>query len=274
MIQSANPLINEDDKTFFDANGYYIARGLLTPSEIEEIRETFQGLGDAGPIEGLQNSPKSGSDMKDPLVRYPRMMHPHRFQDLSVGPVALRYMLDARIESIVRVLMEEQPLAAQSMFYFKPAGARGQALHQDNFYLRVAPATCMAAWFAIDDVDEENGGLMVVPGSHTLDLLCPETADTDASFTTEKVSLPEGMEEEPAIMKAGDVLFFNGSLIHGSYPNESVDRYRRSLICHYAPVSSLEIGTMYKPLLDFNGQEVHEIAEAVGAGPCGSEVGG
>jgi hypothetical protein len=33
------------------------------------------------------------------------------------------------------------------MIYFKAAGARGQALHQDQYYLRVNPGTCCAAWW-------------------------------------------------------------------------------------------------------------------------------
>jgi hypothetical protein len=35
--------------------------------------------------------------------------------------------------------------AAQSMYYYKPPGAKGQGMHQDNFYLLASPATCIAA---------------------------------------------------------------------------------------------------------------------------------
>ena len=31
----------------------------------------------------------------------------------------------------------------------------------------------------------------------------------------------------------GDVLFFDGKMIHGSYRNATTDRWRRSFICHY-----------------------------------------
>ncbi|HRJ41757.1 MAG: phytanoyl-CoA dioxygenase family protein [Caldilineaceae bacterium] len=54
-------------------------------------------------------------------------------------------------------LLGAEPYAVQTMFYFKPAGARGQALHQDQYYLRAQLGTCMAAWMAVDDCDEENG---------------------------------------------------------------------------------------------------------------------
>ncbi len=34
-------------------------------------------------------------------------------------------------------------------------------------------------------------------------------------------------------MGPGDALFFAGKTIHGSYPNLTQDRWRRSFICHY-----------------------------------------
>ncbi|MFX8852470.1 phytanoyl-CoA dioxygenase family protein, partial [Acinetobacter baumannii] len=86
----------------------------------------------------------------------------------------------------------------------------------------------MAAWLALDRCDEENGCMQVVPGSHTLPLLCPTQADVTQSFTDVTVAIPEGVAPVPVVMEAGDVLFFNGSLIHGSFPNTSADRFRRA----------------------------------------------
>ena len=48
------------------------------------------------------------------------------------------------------------------------------------------------------------------------------------------------MKAQLVPMKAGDTLFFNGSLIHGSGPNRSKDRFRRSFICHYVSQSHRE----------------------------------
>ena len=147
---------------------------------------------------------------------------------------------------------------AQSMFYFKPQSARGQALHQDNLFLQASPETCIAAWIAIDDVDAENGGLQVVPGSHNYNLACPESemADAEKSFTNVGVRLQDGMETSQTVMKAGDVLFFHGSMVHGSGPNYSQERTRRSLIFHYVPQNSVEIGRFYLPLLSPDGEVV------------------
>ncbi|HZT41034.1 MAG TPA: phytanoyl-CoA dioxygenase family protein [Chthonomonadaceae bacterium] len=266
MVMATASLLTEELVKQFHKNGYLILRQFFTPEEIDEIRETFMAQNADGPVPGLSEISANYAP-SDPLSFYPRMMHPHRHPELPVGPLSLRCMLDARIESVLRALFDDEPVAAQSMFYFKPPGARGQDLHQDNYYLRVKPGTCIAAWLAVDKADPENGGLVVVPGSSTLDIVCPERADPSVFFTTDHVSVPEGLEEVPLTLEAGDMLFFNGSLIHGSYPNQS-ERFRRAFICHYVPAASAEVSRGYRPLLRFNGEEV-AMNDATGGGPCG-----
>lgn len=258
--------LTEAQKQQFVRDGYLILRQLYSPTEITHIRETFMTQAKDGPVEGM--SDRVAGSSSDPLVFYPRMINPHLHPEHEVGSVAREFLLDTRLKPILSDLLEEEPLGVQTMFYFKPAGARGQELHQDNFYLRVKPGTCMAAWLAVDDVDVENGGMRVVPGSHREEISCPEKADSAVSFTTDYVPVPEGMKAVHADMKAGDVLFFNGSLIHGSTPNTSAARFRRSLIAHYVPNGSQELAHWYTALA-FNGDRV-EIAPAEGGGPCGT----
>lgn len=182
-------------------------------------------------------------------------------------------MLDNRIATVLRAVLKEEPIAAQSMFYFKPPGARGQGLHQDNMPLAVKPGTCIAAWFAIDDCDTANGTLNVVPGTGPFNLLCDAEREeaVDRFFDGNSLKLPEGVQAVPAIMKAGDMLLFNGQLIHGSEPNTTADRWRRSLIFHYVPDSCEEVAGFYHPLLGMDGQPVERRISPEG-GPCGKFV--
>lgn len=257
---TTGPLL--DEAAAFEEQGYLVVRGLFDEAEMDALRENFMALHRAGPVPRYF---EMKSDATDILARYPRVMHPHRFNEMS-----LRYLLDRRLGAVLERLFQEEPLAAQSMFYFKPPGARGQALHQDNFYLRVEPGTCIAAWVAVDRADTENGGLEVVPGSHRLDVFCPEEADSDVSFTRDYVPVPEGMEAAPIVLDPGDVLFFNGSVVHGSQPNRSADRFRRAFICHYIGRSSERMSMWYRPILSMDGVEV-AIDANEGGGPCGTE---
>src|SRR5690242_14224331 len=152
------------------------------------------------------------------------------------------------------------------MLYFKPPGARGQALHQDQYYLRVQPGTCMAAWMALDPSDEENGCMQVVPGCHKLPLLCAEQADVQVSITSVTVPVPKEMCSVPVIMEPGDVMFFNGYLIHGSHPNTSSTRFRRALIGHYIDGVAEKVNPYYHPtILRMNGARV-ELGASIDGG--------
>ena len=69
-------------------------------------------------------------------------------------------------------------------------------------------------------------------------------------------------------MKPGDVFFFNGWLVHGSLPNKSRDRFRRSMIGHYIVGKAKECFEWYKPIYTFNG-EVIKMKDASAGGKCG-----
>lgn len=254
-------MVSESSKAFYDTNGYVVVRGLFSAEETTSFREHFMALRAEGvkPGDMVSETQKDG----DPLKQFPRMIHMHRWDEAS-----RQWLLDPRLNDCLTAFLETAPVAVQTMLYFKPAGARGQALHQDNMFLRAAPGTCMAAWMALDAIDEENGCMQVVPGSHRWPLLCTTQADTNASFTDITVPIPEGMEAVPVVMEAGDVMFFNGSLVHGSFPNVSKDRFRRALIGHYVEDRAEQIGEFYKPSLRMDGTEF-EIVPAPNSGPCG-----
>jgi ectoine hydroxylase-related dioxygenase (phytanoyl-CoA dioxygenase family) len=265
LTTSRTTHLSPDQVDKFNSAGHLVLRGFYNADDVALLQQTFTDMHAAGPIPKHFNPVSEEEAGGDPLKMYPRVMHPHRIND-----VALNYLLEPRLEPVLTDLFGEEPLAAQSMFYFKPPTARGQALHQDNFYLNVDPGTCIAAWLALDVIDRENGGLEVVPGTHAMDLFCPEEADASVSFTREYVPPPPGLEAVPVDMNPGDMLFFNGSLVHGSGPNTTKDRFRRSYICHYIGRSAEKMSTWYRPILTFDGEEV-TIDVNEGGGPCGTE---
>jgi hypothetical protein len=259
----------------FRRDGFIAVRQLFAPDEVGEIRDTFMDQARHGPVPGLSETRQTlhrgetaAYAPSDPLGRYPRMLHPHKHMDKPVGPVAMKYMLHPRLAPILAALLAEEPVAVQSMFYFKPPHARGQALHQDNFYLKASPRTCLAAWFAVDDADDENGAMQCVPNTHDHPIECPQESDLSESFTTEHVAPPAGSSARLVPLRAGDVLFFNGNVIHGSGPNRSATRFRRAFICHYVPLGTTALSHWYSTPYRFNGDLVN-IATATGGGPCG-----
>jgi len=256
-------VLSEEQLKQFESEGYLIVKGLFSEEEVSDIEQIFEKISHT--VVPGHFEPQMDGETEDPLKRYPRVMHPHRFNEKAES-----YLLHPPVLAVLEDLYGEPALAAQSMFYYKPPGSRGQALHQDNFYLKVEPGNCIAAWTAIDQADEDNGALLVVPKTSNYDISCPEEADRNESFTTHYVKPPKDQKAIPAIMDKGDVLFFNGNLIHGSYRNKTRDRFRRSFICHYANESAVRIGSHYTPLLKANGEPIHLESNPDG-GPCGME---
>lgn len=257
-------MFTEAARAEFVERGYVVARALFSKEEAQAFIRHYMGMRDRGGDGWAEGGVRS--DSADPLERYPRLLQPHRNDPTSMG-----FMIDPRIEEWLTGLLGLSPFGVQTMVYFKPPGARGQALHQDQRYLRVDPGTCIAAWMALDDCDLENGCMSVVPGSQNLPMLCPKKADMSKSFSGETVPVPAGLNPEPVVMNAGDVLFFNGSVIHGSPPNTS-DRFRRILVGHYIVGDARQVAEYYFPVYRMDGSIVEGLDVAPSGGACGQFV--
>ena len=264
MATVENGALTQEQRDFWNKQGHLIFRQCFGADEVAALRRFFDDVAERRqPVPDWSWKPEA--DSADPWKRYPRIMHPHRYNDLAKSK-----MLHPRARQVLTELFGGEPAAAQSMYYFKPPGSRGQALHQDNFYLAVKPGTCIAAWTAIDPSTPENGGLFIVPETGDLDIVCPEKADERESAFTHLVKPPPGKKAVGLELAPGDTLFFNGSVIHGSPPNRSTTLWRRSFICHYVPRSAAYVAKGYFPLLDFTGAVVEFQPNADG-GPCGKE---
>jgi hypothetical protein len=110
--------------------------------------------------------------------------------------------------------------------------------------------------------------MQVIPGSHRWPLLCTKTADITKSFTDVTVPIPDDVQPVSVLMEPGDVLFFNGSLVHGSFPNTTTDQFRRSLIAHYVAGDAEQATRFLNPLYRMDGT-TFDIADSPGGGPCG-----
>ncbi len=253
----------------FATDGYALCRDVYDADEVEELRRHFEAI-HRDHVPGFYEPPRELPDGDDDILKlYPRIMQPHRFSELVRG-----YLTLPRVCAVLEALFGEPPMAAQSMFYFKPPGARGQVIHQDQFYLQVKPGTCIAAWAALDRCDRGNGGMVVVPGSQHMAIDCSKLGGPGSySEGAKPVRIPPGHKGIAAEMEPGDMLFFNGSLLHGSARNRSTDRWRRAFICHYVGLSCDTISQAYLPLVGPDGRDVERGATLDG-GPCGSGWGG
>lgn len=263
MRSTLAPLLLPAQKQQFDEFGYCVVDGLFSGSEIDEIEkffEEYRSIGQAVFDGGLRY------EEVDFSKRQLRAMHPHRYSEK-----VKQWFLNPNVADVLESLLGRPALGAQTMYYFKPPGAKGQGMHQDNFYLLASPATCIAAWTAIDSADTENGCLWVVPGSNHGNILCPEEGGErwleygDSHITR----FPRDEKPVPVPVPRGSTMFFGGNLIHGSGPNRTQDRSRRTFIGHYIDEASEQLSKSYHPILNMQGETVSNVAVFQGGGPCG-----
>lgn len=113
--------------------------------------------------------------------------------------------------------------------------------HQDFPYTPHTNDDVITALLLLDDVDEGNGCLMVVPGTHkgAIDSLY------ESGEFTGKVNpfLEEGYlkRQVPIEGKAGSVCLMHTRLLHGSETNLSKDRRRAIYLCVYSAADAIPI---------------------------------
>lgn len=122
-----------------------------------------------------------------------------------------------------------------SQFFAKPPGSTDTvAWHQDAYYWPLHPHNSVTVWLAFTDVDEENGAMKVIPGSHNAGLIKHKSVSGDSVLTLE---LEEGTfnesDAQSLTLKAGQISLHDDAIVHGSPANKS-DRWRIGLTVRYS----------------------------------------
>jgi ectoine hydroxylase-related dioxygenase (phytanoyl-CoA dioxygenase family) len=105
-----------------------------------------------------------------------------------------------------------------------PGDGKRVSWHQDASYWPLTPSKTVTVWLAIDDVDQENGPMTVIPGSHTHGQLdFEESSSEENNVLNQSVRSPESYGDTPVpfTMQAGQMSLHSDLLLHGSEPNLS-----------------------------------------------------
>lgn len=126
-------------------------------------------------------------------------------------------------------------LWASNFFIKEPRSTAIVGWHQDAYYWPMAPHNSVTVWLAFDDVDEVNGGMKLIPGSHTGGIIKHKRSTQTASVLT--LELESGsFRDDTAVqfkLKAGECSLHDDRAIHGSPANPS-DRRRAGLTLRYS----------------------------------------
>lgn len=140
------------------------------------------------------------------------------------------------MESSPKRLAEEllgEPVVGKNLQYFNKPPGIGQATpaHQDGYYFMLEPCRALTMWMALDPVDEENGCVRYIRGSH-LDGMRPHGRTQTLGFSQGIIDFgreKDLRDEVPCPANPGDLLAHHALTIHRADANLSRTRSRRAL---------------------------------------------
>ena len=140
--------------------------------------------------------------------------------------------IDSPFTAIAETMLGTKCIPMNLQYFNKPPRtSQPTPPHQDGFYFMIAPCNAVTMWLALDEVDEKNGCVRYVRGSHH-EGLHPHTQTTTLGFSQEIEhydDLPAIDRETPTKALPGDLLIHHAMTIHRADANESPDRQRRAL---------------------------------------------
>lgn len=207
--------LSEEQKEFYNKNGYIIDLApVYSEDEMQQLNRERQEL---------TKLLEPGEKMME--IREWHMSSTWLY-DICTHPQILAY--------VEGILGPNFYLWGSQFFAKAPGSSDTVAWHQDAYYWPLHPHNTVTVWLAFTDVDEENGAMEVIPGSHNAGLIKHRSISGDSVLALE---LEQGTfnaaEAKSLKLKAGQVSLHDDAIVHGSPANYS-DRWRIGLTIRYS----------------------------------------
>ncbi|MCY2963549.1 MAG: phytanoyl-CoA dioxygenase family protein [Planctomycetota bacterium] len=218
-------------KSEFDNQGFVVVRNFLPPEMLAELRSQLDRyIGEVVPT------------LPDWHAFYEDRARPEtlkQMQHMEGDPFFREYVGNARWKSLAEALVGETAACESPEWFNKPPGTQHPTPpHQDNYYFNLTPSNVVTIWVALDPVDDENGCLRYVPGSHRKGFR--QHARSRVLGFSQGISDygPEDTAGEQRIhLQPGDATAHHGMTIHRADPNGSANRNRRAFAMVFKGVS-------------------------------------
>ncbi len=209
------------------ARGWVAVEGIYQPEEVDRIAELAISIGQRQIDEGTQYTVDVSPDGAQ---KAPRKIDNVFTVDERFQP----FVLDQRLRSVVEKLIGQRPLLFKDQLFMKPPRfGTAKPYHQDNAYFRMNPADhVITAWIALDDVDESNGCLRYIDGSHLGPILPHVMVPGEPHNQAPPAELIDLSKQSLAVVGKGGVVFHHSKMLHTSGRNKS-NQWRRGYATHW-----------------------------------------
>lgn len=230
LTHKATISLSDQQVEFFHRNGFLALPQLSQPDEIEMMRVAYDRIfAQSAGHESGAHFDLAGTDEPGKEAALPQILQPEKF-----APELWDTLARANALHICRQLLGEDVEPQGSHAIFKPArhGAT-TPWHQDEAYWNAGMSyRSMSVWMPLQDVDEENGCMQFIVGSHQNEVAPHQPIGKDARV--HGLELTEDAQVDvssPAIcpLPAGGATFHPSRTLHFTAANRS-DRPRRALI--------------------------------------------
>lgn len=249
-------------KSAFERDGFVQITSFLPPEEFEVLAENVaRYVRDVAPTITDNDALYQDQDRPETLKQLQRMGNYDSFFE--------EYCRDERWNTLAETLIGEPAKALQPEWFNKPPNTQHPTPpHQDNYYFKLKPCNVASIWVAVDPIDEDNGCLRYIPGSH-LRGVRPHAKTEVIGFSQGIADYgPEDEEAEVALqLNPGDALIHHGWTIHRAEPNTSATRHRQAFAIVFEGESckpDLEAKKEYNETLNSQREE-HGLETSVSA---------
>lgn len=235
--QCFNPItLDEDDLSFYQDKGYLVIRKILTNQGLEQMRAECMKA---------WSGEKTDFDSTKTWLQNSLLVDIHH-----KSPTVKEYYFNGPLVDIAAQLIGPNLKGATSQLTFKMRGnTKPFGWHQDNGYGELDPYNALTTLTALDDTDQANGCLWLIPGSHNKGQIRVAQTKEQKEKAGEIIVEADESLAIPMAMHAGDCLIFNCWMLHKSEGNLSKDRDRRVLFLRYADADAVEVYNNRKPRL-------------------------
>ncbi len=233
--------ITQQQKEFYDDNGFVIVEDFLNQEELEHWRIVVT---EAVEQRGGKKFPNRSTEVgEEDSINEDADYFGNVFDQLlnlwQTHDGVRQLMLNERLGQMAATLAGVEGIRIwHDQALIKKPWANPTAWHLDTPFWSFDSRNSISIWVALDDATLENGCLFFIPGSHK------DTTFENPGITKNMNAIFDSYpkyrtsKSVAATMKAGSCSFHNGLTIHGAHANMT-SGYRRAMTCAYMPEGSV-----------------------------------
>ncbi len=225
-------MLNAEQISFYHENGYLVLEDMLSVDELAELRRVTDDFVERSRSVSHHNDVydlEANHSSERPRLR--RIKNP--IAQHEVYDQALRHqgILD-RVEQLIGPGVRRNNTKLNMK---EPAHGSAVEWHQDWAFYPHTNDDVLAVGVCLDDMTEENGCMLMVPGSHKGELYSHHENGVFVGAVSEPDFEPG--ETAKCLVKAGGITIHHARTLHASTPNHSADP-RRLLLFEYCSLDS------------------------------------